>query len=102
MPRKAKGSQGSWYAEIDGTKFPCVHSRFLDGLSYYDPVEGVPLPEDYVEAISDGLVILTKSKAIDGGGFKRSGYIALFRVADVDAADGKLRFRLAERVEELC
>lgn len=102
IPRKrAVGHQGSWFATVDGESLPCVHERFLKKLEYHDPAEGVPLPMDYVRAIEQGTVILTKSNRVENGGFVRSGYIAIFRIEDFHFGAGQVQFRLAKRVAHL-
>lgn len=102
IPRKrAIGQQGSWFAKVDGEALPCVHKRFLTRLAYHDPAKGVPLPKDYVRAIEKGTVVLTKSSEVERGRFERSGYVAIFRIADFDFNDGQVRFSLAQRLADL-
>ena len=101
MRRKARGQQGSWFAHVEDERYPCVHERFLTGLNYFDPAEGVPLPDEYAQAIANGSVILTRSKLTPSGEHKRTGYIALYRIDDFAFDDGQLQFRLAERLEDL-
>ena len=47
-------------------------------------------------------VILTSDKVLDGAHvFERTGYIAVFEIAEVVVAGSDLRFRLTKRVAEL-
>lgn len=101
MRRKARGRRGSWFAHVDGERYPCVHERFLTGLHYLDPAQGVPLPTEYVQAIAKGTVILTRSREEKAGEYKRNGYIALYRIDEIEFEKGQLSFRLAERLNDL-
>jgi hypothetical protein len=70
-------------------------------MDYLDPVEGVPLPDEYVQAIANGTVILTRSRQQPSGEYKRDGYIALYRIDEFAFEGGQLSFRLAERLKDL-
>lgn len=108
--KKATGQTGSWFAKVDGIPLPCVHKHWLNGLNYHDPFHRHDGANDnkineLVSAIQNSSrVILTNDEpTIDHSGevigFKRTSYIAVFSVADVQYSEtGGLRFRLAERI----
>lgn len=108
MVKKAKGQRGSWFAAVDGQLFPCVHSHWFkqDG-SYEDRFArpGDKKFEELTASIRDtGRVILTTDDVVPTSTapeFKRTGYVALWSVRDVLLDDTGLRFRFAERLEEL-
>jgi hypothetical protein len=98
---KAIGRRGSWFAKVNGERLPCVHQHWFTGVEYDDPFyqEGLePWPE-FVEAIkAGGKVVVTRDEVTvkaDGKppAFKRSGYVAVYRVSDVRIEGSHLRFR---------
>ncbi|WP_457155373.1 hypothetical protein [Mesorhizobium sp. P5_C1] len=109
--KKAMGRQGWWFAEVDGKALACAHKYWLKGRTYHDPFErhkgkdNQSRIDEAVNAIKDTKkVVLTSDKAtVDPNGivtaFERTGYIAVFEVADISySVDDGLRFRLAERL----
>lgn len=112
---KAFGQRGSWFATVDGDRLPCVHQYWVKGLLHHDRFrrhdgrdgEGEKIRE-LVDAIQAGkrVVLTSDEPQLDAAGevrgFKRTGYIAVYRVEDVtySASEG-LRFRLAERLKDL-
>lgn len=100
--RKPVGSPGNWFAEIGGTSLPCVHRHWVRGGLHDDP--NVVDSRDYQRLISGirekGYVILTTDEVIDEKkSFKRTGYIAIFGVKDLEVAGTHLTFRLGEKIE---
>lgn len=111
MPKaKAIGERGSWFAKVNGERIPCVHLHWVQRLRHVDPgyIEGEsPWPE-FVQAIRDcGKVILTKDDAIaapekkSGFSFNRTGYIAVYSVANIEANEQGLSFDLTGRLCDL-
>ena len=105
---KARGTIGSWYAEVEGERLPCVHDYHAKRLQYDDDgfVEGEPPWPEFVNAIrAAGKVILTKSIPPDREkgqtGFQRKGYIAVFSMTELQAEEGHLRFRMDKRLIDL-
>ena len=64
-----------------------------------DPVKWIP----FIAALKDKKrAILTHDDvAADGNSYVRQGYIALFRIDDVVAEEGNLRFNFIERIANL-
>ena len=81
-----------------------VHERWTTRLwpEYLDPnVDDRPEWPDFVDAIRNGCrVILTKSHvpSREGEPWRRKSYIALWRVVDVEVADGQLTFKFVEQL----
>lgn len=108
---KAKGYPGSWFADVDDERLPCVHDcyRTKDGRDYFDRYSGLGLKkwENFVEAIRSGrCVIVTVDKILSEGpnfqkSFKRKGYVGVFEVADVEADSEGLRFRFVQQLADL-
>jgi hypothetical protein len=107
---KATGQRGSWFAEIGGEPFPCVHddlTKVGKGSMVYldphcqpdDPARWIP----FIAALKEKKqAILTRDTvAADGNSYERQGYIALFRIDHVVAEEGSLRFNFIERVANL-
>ncbi|MBB3264042.1 hypothetical protein FHW79_001657 [Azospirillum sp. OGB3] len=101
---KAIGQRGSWFADVDGERLPCVHQHWVAGNRYHDPqaIPGEKKWDELIGAIRRGRVILTKDKvSADQRSFKRRGYVAVFAVDDVKVYGNDLTFRLANRISEL-
>lgn len=94
------GRPGDWYAKWGDENIPCIHRYFLKGMHYCAPVDTRPGQgskwERYVEEIRKGRVVLTRSSLLPNGNFKRDGYIALYKVANVEVKDGHLHFDLKD------
>jgi hypothetical protein len=82
----------------------------MRGTEYADPHADLsqPIWRSFVEAIArEKRVILTADECLppategEAPGFRRTGYIAVFRVDDVWVEDRTLRFRFTERLEPL-
>jgi hypothetical protein len=103
-PAKAIGQRGSWFANVDGERLPCVHEYFYEKSRYRSPApENDPQHVALIEAIqATGKVILTKDKVHgDGEGFERLAYIAVFSVDEIVWENNVLTFRFKERLRDL-
>lgn len=108
--KKAVGKRGSWFANIDGHSFPCVHKYWITGLQHHDQFryrgsEIETKVAELVEAVRNGKrVILTNDTPLfdsncELSGFERTSYIALYAVEDVTySPEDGLRFRLSDRI----
>jgi hypothetical protein len=106
--RKAHGIRGSWFATVDGITYPCVHDHWLDkGKFYCDPhfnSNDKKFNEIYQALKEKNMCILTNDDVEQNSGipkFTRNNYIALFKIKNVEAVDGDLKFELTERFKEL-
>jgi hypothetical protein len=107
---RAVGERGSWFAKVNGERLPCVHKYWVKGLHHCDPgyIEGEKQWMELVEAIRQkSKVILTKDDKTtevekkSGAAFSRTGYIAVYSVANVEADELGLRFELTDRICDL-
>lgn len=103
---KVSGKRGSWFAEIDGVSYPCVHKfwvHFGRTMTYNDPIHDQQdrhWPEFLAALNSQKKAIPTEDETPDGGfSFARTGYIALYEIADIEK-DTTLRFRFLKRLAE--
>ena len=103
---KVQGKRGSWFAEISGISYPCVHEFWVQrgkSMTYNDPIhdqEDRHWPDFLAALQSQKKAILTKDVTPDGGiNFTRTGYIALYAIDDV-VKDTSLRFRFVQRLAE--
>lgn len=108
--KKATGSRGSWFALVDGEELPCVHDHWwVKGnreRRYNDHLLRASLHNDnFVARIKEKRkVVLTSDKphsAINPVPFKRTGYIALWTVEDIEFDENGLRFRFTEKIDDL-
>jgi hypothetical protein len=108
--KRAIGERGSWFANVDGERLPCVHKHWVRGRVHVDPNFDPSDPKfiELVDAIErEKRVVLTNDNAIvspekkSGIGFERTGYIAVFEVDDVTTGPEGLRFELRNRICEL-
>ncbi len=99
----AKGNRGSWFAEVDGERLPCVHLHWLNGGRYEDPgcMPNVGRWPKFIRAIRDGQrVLVTDGQVIlkpgtkSGKAFARKVYLYVADVENVEADDSSLRFRV--------
>ena len=106
---KAKGMRGSWFATVDGFgRLPCAHQDMTtttrEGMTYRDELSMAHPQTGYVEALGDGLVVLTSDHVDRRPGqppaYRRSGYIGVFRIADLDIKGGVITFRFTQRVAD--
>lgn len=107
---RARGERGSWFADVNGERLPCVHRHWITGTRHSDPgyVEGEGQWPAFLDAIkSKQRVVLTNDDPISapekksGLAFNRTGYIAVFKVGNIEADEIGLRFDLVERVCDL-
>ena len=102
---KATGERGSWFATINGERLPCVHQYWIKGIHHRALRVSQHSARDMelVRAVRAGKrVIVTTDNVVDDGiGFERTGYVALFRVDNVDHKGGELTFDLVERICDL-
>jgi hypothetical protein len=82
----------------------------MRGRRYFDPgyVAGEKQWDEFVAALRmDGQAILTKGNWRDvpenksGKAVERTGYIAIYEIADVETTDGGLSFNFVSRVQNL-
>lgn len=108
--KKAVGSRGSWFADVDGELLPCVHKHWwASGGLYDDPGlrPGMPKGDELVVAIRAAKrVVLTSDTATFGGagevvGFERTGYIAVYEVDAIEYDEAGLRFKFVKRLDHL-
>ncbi|WP_157075055.1 hypothetical protein [Erythrobacter sp. AP23] len=112
MTAKAKGNQGSWFAEVeaprhpevDGKSLPCIWDYWVHGgTKYVDPgyAAGNSKAQKVVEALRrDGFAVMRKRGKDEGKAWRSAGYIAVFEVANVEF-DEALTFDIVRRVCEL-
>lgn len=103
---KPIGQRGSWFAAWKGESLPCVHAcwcRTSKGkMTYLDPHVGDdPKWAPFIAAIeAGGKVILTGDElGEDGQPFRRTSYIASYRVQNVQVIGTYLAFEFVERLE---
>ena len=101
---KAIGEQGSWFAEVNGARLPCIHNYWLKRLHYCDPGvrPGEKQWDEFIAAIqAGGEVILTNSSPNESGIFERKGYICAWKVSPPQVTENGLEFDLISRDLEL-
>lgn len=107
---KAIGERGSWFATVDGERLACVHKHWISGTHHCDPgyLEGESQWPELLESIKrTEKVIVTKDDLIpqpdkkSGMAFSRTGYIAVFSVANIEADEIGLKFDLTGRLCDL-
>lgn len=103
---KPTGHRGSWFADWKGQSLPCVHECWCRGgkgtLNYLDPhVSGDAKWGPFIAAIRSGeTVILTKDElGDDGQPFRRTAYIATYRVQNVVLEGTNLSFEFVQRLD---
>jgi len=103
--KRARGERGSWFANVDGERLPCVHKYWVTGLHHCAKRASMNDPKhvELVEAVrSTGKVILTKDKVTgDGEAFERDGYIAVYRVDNLEWENDELEFDLVQKLAML-
>jgi hypothetical protein len=107
--KKAVGTIGSWFADVDGERLPCVHEYWYCPPDYSDPEAnpGHPRFEEIVDEIrSKGRVIMQKDKPPYKNSdnktiLLRDGYIAVFAVDAIEFDKNGLRFRVTKRLFDL-
>jgi hypothetical protein len=114
--KKITGSQGTWQVTVkydDGTTdvLPCVHQYFWQnapgGPYYDDPLDegdgGIGDTNKFQKHVAlireKGRVVLTtdESKGRGKGFFQRTGYVAVYSIADFTLDETRVRFRFDDR-----
>lgn len=101
---KPKGERGSWFAEWRGEMLPCVHRCWTNGIwpHHCDPgVSDNPKWGPFIEALKLGRAILTEDH-LDRSGHPvgRKGYVALYRVENVELRGNELHFDIKDRIAD--
>jgi hypothetical protein len=112
--KTAIGERGSWFAKIDGKRYPCVHSHWTQWqggkLIYrdggYNSEAANPKWKEFIDALENVReVIVTDDVLIErvgcGAKFKRQGYFALYTICNVVAGSQALTFDFISRRWEL-
>jgi hypothetical protein len=108
MTGKPVGNRGSWFAEVDGERLPCVHEFWTKHGRYDDPgcMPALGKWPKFIKAIKDDRkVLLTRSKVSDaplrksGKSLARSKYLSVWEVDEVEADDLSLRFRYGRKLK---
>src|SRR5262245_23017434 len=109
MKKKARGQQGSWFAETTDTRerLPCVFKEYWgQGNTYHDPFCYDPSNarhREYVDAIKNGKRVLLTSNVLvgqreDGSNMWRRGpYLGVCAVDNVTSGTDGLRFTFVGR-----
>ena len=103
MLRRPIGERGTWFADYDGERLPCVHDYWWERGRYTDKLlRATYKSEQFVQAIREkGRVILTRDKpnSIENPiPFTRTGYVSLWEVDEIEFDDAGLRFRFARNL----
>jgi hypothetical protein len=97
----AMGRRGSWFAKIEGKQIPCVHAHWKTDHNYNDPgyrQTGAKWP-DFIGALETlKLAALTSDIRPHGNTFRRTGYIALYKIDNVRIEGENLRFEFIEKI----
>lgn len=100
------GKRGIWTADWNGESLPCVHACWCQPgrgeMSYLDPHVGAdPKWGPFIAAIKRGKVILTNDElGEDGQPFRRTSYVATYRVENVQVIGTNLTFEFVERLDD--
>lgn len=110
-----KGHAGQWSAEgrwDDGSKeiLPCVHQCYWRteerGSYYHDPLDGLSMQDPKVlkhfEQLRTANRVILTSDDVDetkqgGGRFRRTGYVGVFDIAELEVDRQGYRFRFSKR-----
>lgn len=91
------GHHGSWFAEYQGQRLPCVHAKWQKRGRYHDPhatLGNAKFRSLFSAICSLRRVIVTADRELKDGQFRRTGYVAVREVISAEL-DGKgLRLRL--------
>jgi hypothetical protein len=109
-----RGMRGSWFAEWQGQRYPCVHKRYRTGDRsqwYEDPsaMPGSPKWDELIGAISETKRVIETDDVVRDDDIhrtkKRTGYIGLWEIGEITItpnpeAEGRshLRFRFVQRL----
>src|SRR5437773_819622 len=100
--KKPRGERGSWFAKWDGEMLPCVHQYWWSGARSYNDPYARPEDQKFQELVAaiklKQRVILTTDTTPDNGHlFERTGYVAVYEVANVEFDENGLRFDFKSR-----
>ena len=100
---KAKGVRGTWYAEVNGERLPCIHDKNMKNGLYRAPKADDDRHAQLLADIVDtGKVIMRKSERDDESQpWTSKGYIAVWSVSDAKIEDGELTFQFVDRLMDL-
>jgi len=107
IPKKAKGSIGSWFATVDGESLPCVHKHWWVKTARYNDhlLRSSPQADEFVAAIREKKrVILKISKPNSEANpvpFKHVEYVAVWEVDNIDFDENGLRFQFIKSLVPL-
>lgn len=95
--RVPKGHPGSWFAEWEGEKLPCVHQHWTKGSwpKYVDPgLDDRPEWRGFIAALeAQKRAILTTSHEHDESGVRRrKSYVGVFAIDNVSVDGNRLMF----------
>jgi len=100
---KAKGTQGSWFATTrEGKRLTRVNDKLWPGgtTPYHDPhrYDTERRGVEYIEAVKRGKVLITRNEGSHEAGWRRTGYVGVFRVTNVQfSPDNGLTFDIVSR-----
>ena len=83
MKRNPVGHPGSWFADVDGERLPCVHDYWFKGkpMRYCDPhAANDGKWVEFIEVMKSTRRVLNTRENEDG---RRTGYICIFNIENV-------------------
>jgi hypothetical protein len=105
---RAVGSRGDWTATIPewGVVYGVSHFQFCKGkgaplpLSYREVCDDRRMPDHAQRLAKDGRVILSTDEPTENGGFRRTGYVAIYAITNVAYNDStyELTFDCIEKL----
>ncbi|MBL9065398.1 MAG: hypothetical protein JNN10_03795 [Sphingopyxis sp.] len=100
---KAKGIRGTWYAEVNGEKLPCIHDKNMKDGEYRAPNADDDRHRKLLnDIVRTGRVVMRKSvREDDSQPWTAIGYVAVWSVADAKIENGMLTFRFVDRLIDL-
>lgn len=103
-----RGHEGSYFVDAESFgKLPTAHAHLFKGVWYEHPgpahygrtsTRDLNQWKAQCEATAKGCLIVMTRDDTTKATWERKGYIGVFRVDNVDYANGTLRFRMIERV----
>ena len=106
--RKAIGKRASWFAEVESEELPCVHKHWWvpdrTKREYFDPgLLPSPFNDDFADRIrkANKVILTSDDRNERTGTFTRTGYIAVWTVADVEFSDAGLKFKFVDKICDL-
>ena len=100
---KAKGLRGTWYADVNGERLPCIHDKNMRAGIYRAPNADDERHQQLLsDIIASGKVIMRKSEREgEDQSWTSKGYIAVWSVADAKIENGELTFKFVDRLIDL-